>query len=111
MDNLASVKLLTDIRDDTTISTTNLSDVVASVESSMAKYGVEIVTDTVARTGKYVGIIVFSDAVIAALTPRVALTGSNSYASLPLVAGMCLPLEFTSITLTSGKIGLVVGSW
>lgn len=83
----------------------------SAMTDSMAKYGIEIVTDTVARTGKYVGIIVFADTVVSALTPRVALTGSNSYASLLLAAGMCLPIELTSITLTSGKIGLVVGSW
>lgn len=83
----------------------------SAMGDSMAKYGIEIVTDTVARTGKYVGIIVFEDTVVAALTPRVSVATSNSYAALPLVAGMSLPLEITGITLTSGKIGLVLGSW
>lgn len=80
------------------------------MESSMVKGGVEIVTDTVERTGSYVGIIVTTDAVITTLTPKVALpAASNAFTDLTVLPIGQYPIEFTVIELASGEAMLVRG--
>jgi hypothetical protein len=80
------------------------------LENSMVKGGIEIVTDTVERTGNYVGIIVTSDATITTLTPKVALpAASNAFTDLTNLPIGQYPIEFTVIELATGEALLVKG--
>ncbi len=67
--------------------------------------GFTVVADTNAlTTGKYSGIQVLEDAVIASITFEPGYNGDTDIQTLTLPAGLYRPMLFTTLTLTSGKI-------
>lgn len=67
--------------------------------------GIEIVTDTVARTGDYSSIIALTDLTFTSLTPKVALpAASNAFTDITaLPKGMEVKFEFTGVELATGQ--------
>ncbi len=67
--------------------------------------GFTVVADTNAlATGKYSGVQVIEDAVIASITFEPGYSGDTDIQTLTLPAGLYRPMLFTTLTLTSGKI-------
>lgn len=67
--------------------------------------GFTVVADTNAlATGKYSGIQVLEDAVIASITFEPGYSGDTDIQTLTLPAGLYRPMLFTTLTLTSGKV-------
>lgn len=67
--------------------------------------GFTVVADTNAlATGKYSGIQIIEDAVIASITFEPGYSGDTDITSLTLPKGLYRPMLFTTLTLTSGKI-------
>ena len=67
--------------------------------------GFTVVADTNALvTGKYSGIQVLEDAVIASIAFEPGYNGDTDIQTLTLPAGLYRPMLFTTLTLTSGKI-------
>jgi len=67
--------------------------------------GFTVVADTNAlATGKYSGIQVLADAVIASIAFEPGYNGDTDIQTLTLPAGLYRPMLFTTLTLTSGKI-------
>lgn len=64
--------------------------------------GVEVVTDTAAHTGSFVGFKVLVAATISAITA--AQNSGNALTGFAIPVGTELRFPFTSITLTSGTI-------
>ena len=62
-----------------------------------------IIDDTSATTGTFGGLLVINTAVISAITAP-SVTNSAGLTSITLDAGLYLPLNFSSITLTSGVV-------
>ena len=76
----------------------------------MGKDGVEIVIDTVERTGSFVSLIVTSVVVLTSLTPKVALSvGSDGFNDLTTIPAGTYDFEFTAIKLASGECILKKG--
>lgn len=70
--------------------------------ASHGRFGILVVTDTAAHTGEFSALQVFADAVIAAITATASTT--TGLTGVSLAAGTVIPVHFTSITLTSGKV-------
>lgn len=67
--------------------------------------GFTVVADTNAlATGRYSGIQVLTDAVIASITFEPGYSGDTGIQTLTLPAGLYRPMLFTTLTLTSGAI-------
>jgi hypothetical protein len=80
------------------------------LENQMGKGGLEIVVDTVERTGSFVSLIVTSAVVLTSLTPKVALSvGSDGFGDLTTLPLGKYDFEFTAIKLASGEAMLVKG--
>ena len=70
----------------------------------MGKDGVEIVIDTVERTGSFVSLIVTSAVVLTSLTPKVTLSvGSDDFSDLTVIPVGTYDFEFTAIKFASGE--------
>jgi hypothetical protein len=82
-------------------------------EQEMGKQGIEIVVDTVERTGEYVGVIFLADSTLTSCTPRVALdAGSDGFGDVTAYPkGVQLNFEFTKIKLASGEAILIKGDF
>lgn len=72
------------------------------VTGLMGERGGKVITNTAAHTGVFNCILCLEDAVISAATLGSEWVGS--LAGVSIKAGAVVPIKFTSITLTSGKI-------
>lgn len=68
-------------------------------EKTFGGSGETYLADLTAHTGDWYALTAVEDAVIASVT-----TPNGTYTGVPCPAGLTLPLRFTAITLTSGKI-------
>ena len=64
--------------------------------------GFELITDTVAHTGRFFRLYALEASVIN--TATVENASGNTFSAVPLPAGGSLDGLFTSVTLTSGKV-------
>jgi hypothetical protein len=78
------------------------------LNTKIANYGAETITDTAEHTGTFRGIYVLEDAIISAITLG-AYESGNALTGFILPAGVGYNLDFTAITLTSGKIRAIKG--
>lgn len=82
---------------------TNVAEYNKITKQLTGNNGCETITDTQYHEGDFAGILVLEDAVISDITLGAGETG-NSIKGITLIAGLNIPMNFTKIKLSSGKI-------
>ena len=76
---------------------------------ALGNMGTELVTDTAAHTGKFIGFVAITACTIAAFKGHITIN-SGTIVGLVVPAGMYFPTPFESITLTSGQALCIKGN-
>lgn len=74
---------------------------------ALGNMGTELVADTVAHTGKFIGFVAITACTIAAFKGHI---NGNTIVGVVVPAGMYFPTPFESITLTSGQALCIKGN-